>query len=169
MLLPRACGVAMPVHSFTEHENQQTSNLNMKYSGPENTIKCSVQITGRHSQLTGNNHKQELLRPPMSTASAPDQSRYRTFLPLTNYGFARYNAVTWTKVYSNFCKTAVQHTHTVHHKTTDSQVRDKSRVRHCPLHLLNFLFAPSCRCFIGFDGVVYFFTLTKKSIRKREK
>ena len=36
-------------------------------------MKGSVQITGRHSQLTGNDHEQEL-RPPMSTASSPDQS-----------------------------------------------------------------------------------------------
>ena len=48
---------------FTDSENYQTSNLNMKYCTPENTIKGSVQITGRHSQPTGNDHKQEL-RPP---------------------------------------------------------------------------------------------------------
>ena len=34
-LLPRAYGVAMP-RSFTEHENHQTSNLNMKYSEEHN-------------------------------------------------------------------------------------------------------------------------------------
>ena len=40
---------------FTEHENHQTSNLNMKYSGEHN--KRDVQITGRHSQPTGNGNK----------------------------------------------------------------------------------------------------------------
>ena len=38
----------------TKHKNHQTSNLNMKYCSPENTIKGSVQITikGRHSPPT---------------------------------------------------------------------------------------------------------------------
>ena len=39
---------------FTKHENHQTSNLNMKYSGEHN--KRHVQITGRHSQPTGNDN-----------------------------------------------------------------------------------------------------------------
>ena len=39
---------------FTEHENHQTSNLNMKYSVEYN--KRHVQITGRHSQPIGNDN-----------------------------------------------------------------------------------------------------------------
>ena len=67
---------------FTEHENHQTSNLNMKYSIPENTIKGSVQntIKGRQSQTTGDDHKQELC-PPMSIASSPDQTKRLRNLP----------------------------------------------------------------------------------------
>ena len=45
---------------FTEHENHQTSNLNMKYSGEHN--KRHVQITGRHSQPTGNDNNFSLKR-----------------------------------------------------------------------------------------------------------
>ena len=48
-----------------------TATLNMKYSGEPN--KRNVQITGKHSQPTDNDKKQEL-RSPMSTASLPDQS-----------------------------------------------------------------------------------------------
>ena len=81
-----ACVWCCDASTSTEHENHQTSNLNMKYSGEHN--KGSVQITGRYSQPTGNDHKQELC-PPMSIVSSPDQSRRRTFLPLTNYGFVR--------------------------------------------------------------------------------
>ena len=40
---------------FTEHENHQTSNLNMKYSREHN--RRHVQITGRYSQPTGNDNK----------------------------------------------------------------------------------------------------------------
>ena len=40
---------------FTEHENHQTSNLNMKYSVEHN--KRHAQITGRHSQPIGNDNK----------------------------------------------------------------------------------------------------------------
>ena len=40
---------------FTAHENRQTSNLNIKYSGEHN--KRDVQIKGRHSQPTGNDNK----------------------------------------------------------------------------------------------------------------
>ena len=65
-----ACVWCCDASTFTEHENHQTSSLNMKYCTPENTIKGRLQITGRHSQPTGNDHKQEL-RPPMSTDSSP--------------------------------------------------------------------------------------------------
>ena len=50
-----ACVWCFDASTFTEeHENHQTSNLNMTYCTPENTIKGSVQITikGRHSQPT---------------------------------------------------------------------------------------------------------------------
>ena len=47
-----ACVWCCDASKFTEHENHQTSNSNMKYSGEHN--KRHVQITGRHSQPTGN-------------------------------------------------------------------------------------------------------------------
>ena len=52
-----ACVWYCDASKFTEHENHQTSNLNtgMKYSREHN--KRHVQITGRHSQPTGNDNK----------------------------------------------------------------------------------------------------------------
>ena len=50
-----ACMWCCDASKFIEHENHQTSNLNMKYSAEHN--KKDVQITGRHSQLTGNDNK----------------------------------------------------------------------------------------------------------------
>ena len=50
-----ACVWCCDASTFTELENHQTSNLNMKYSGEHN--KRHVQITGRHSQPTGNDNK----------------------------------------------------------------------------------------------------------------
>ena len=46
---------------FTEHENHQTSNINMKYYEEHN--KMDAQITGRHySQPTGNGSKKRYAR-----------------------------------------------------------------------------------------------------------
>ena len=50
-----ACVWCCDASKFTEHENHQTSSLNMNYSGEHN--KRDVQITGRHSQPTGNDNK----------------------------------------------------------------------------------------------------------------
>ena len=50
-----ACLWCCDAIEFTEHENHQTSNLNMKYSGEH--IKRHVQITSRDSQPTGNDNK----------------------------------------------------------------------------------------------------------------
>ena len=49
-----ACVWCCDASTFTEHENHQTSNLYMKYSGEHN--KRHVQITGRYSQPTGNDN-----------------------------------------------------------------------------------------------------------------
>ena len=53
--LTLACVWCCDASKFTEHENHQTSNLNMKYPGEHN--KRHVQITGRHSQPTCNDNK----------------------------------------------------------------------------------------------------------------
>ena len=78
-----ACVWCCDASTFTEHENHQTSNSNMKYSGEPN--KRHVQITGRHSQPTGNDYKQEL-RPPMSTTSSPDQKPLSPLQTTVSYG-----------------------------------------------------------------------------------
>ena len=54
-----ACVWCCDASKFTEHENHQTSNLNMKYSGEHNK-KRHVQITGRHSQPTDNENKNKI-------------------------------------------------------------------------------------------------------------
>ena len=50
-----ACVWCCDASKFTEHENHQTFDLNMKFSGEHN--KRRVQITGRHSQPIGNDTK----------------------------------------------------------------------------------------------------------------
>ena len=117
----RACVWCRDASTSTEHENHQTSNINMKYSGEHNKMQCPD-----HRQTLAANRQRSQARatPPDINCFITIRSKpcYRTSLPLTNYyGYVRYNAVTnMAPVHSNFCKTALQYIHTVHQKTTDS-------------------------------------------------
>ena len=120
---------------LTEHKNHQTSNLNMKYSGEHN--KRHVQITGRHSQLTGNDNKKmyaprcQLLHRQIKAVKEPPSPLQTT----VSYGIILSHG---HKPTATSGKRQFSTSNYVHHKIKDSYVQDKSRVRHCPLHLRNF-------------------------------
>ena len=83
-----ACVWCCDASKFTEHGNHQTSNVNMKYSGEYN--KRHVQITGRHSQPTGNDNIFSLKRrgtPPDVNCVITRSKPLKNLLPLYKLRF----------------------------------------------------------------------------------
>ena len=132
-----ACVWCCYASKFTQHENHQTtSNLNMKYSGEHNN-KRHVQITGRHSQPTGNDKqfffkkkryapRCQLLHHQIKAVKEPSSPF------LTNYGIVRYNVVTWTHKSTAASSAKLQqlfetfNNYYVHHKIKDDSCAGRS-------------------------------------------